>query len=247
MEDYNTKYVIGFSGVMYTLWLFNKYDKYNELIYIKNISKSLDKAKSYCESNNLEYTVDESLHGKTYKSGSRDISDIPDDRLYFFKESGLISECTSTWHLWSAYRNKDDSKARRDNCRARLIELDDIKYIDGKEVASVDYEYMLKQNELEQEYRDQVIDYFYEPKQRVNLLLTYKSYSYYDTMYGRIYIQKFMDSDNRVFYYKGKNTIDADNGRMPERNTKFNIKATIKHNEYNGSRQTLIQRIKVIS
>jgi len=62
----------------------------------------------------------------------------------------------------------------------------------------------------------------------------------FDTQFGHCSIRKMMTTDNKTVIYMGSNPPD-----YPEEG-KFKIKATIKHDEYRGEKQTKIQRIKII-
>lgn len=83
--------------------------------------------------------------------------------------------------------------------------------------------------------------YFGEPGQRLDFhdLLVVGSF-YYDSMYGRVYITKMVDSDGVCFVIKSGAFSAAEGDDV-------SIKATIKcHDEYNGQAQTVLQRAKYI-
>lgn len=63
----------------------------------------------------------------------------------------------------------------------------------------------------------------------------------YDSQFGYVFIKKYVSKDGAVYTYKGSSPT-----YIEDKDNFIKVKATIKHNEYNGAKQTLLQRIKVI-
>lgn len=60
----------------------------------------------------------------------------------------------------------------------------------------------------------------------------------YDTAFGYVFINNYVSIEGNKYIYKGSNPPNIDNDFV-------SISATIKHNDYNGEKQTLLQRIKI--
>ena len=74
---------------------------------------------------------------------------------------------------------------------------------------------------------------------KVSFEATYDGNVTFDTDYGLMHIHKFHDNDGNVIVWKTKNNIHVNAG------SKIEFVATIKeHNEYNGTKQTVVTRLK---
>lgn len=81
--------------------------------------------------------------------------------------------------------------------------------------------------------------HYFEEKARVELQIKeIISTAGYATMYGYNSIIKYLTECNRVVLYSGTSPKELESGDR--------IKATIKHNEYKGTEQTLLQRISIL-
>ena len=61
----------------------------------------------------------------------------------------------------------------------------------------------------------------------------------FETQYGNCYIVTYNTENGDVYYYKGNSPMNMEN------DTFYTVKGTIKHNEYKGLKQTLLQRLKI--
>jgi hypothetical protein len=61
----------------------------------------------------------------------------------------------------------------------------------------------------------------------------------FETQFGMCYICKYISKDGNTYMYKGSTPPNIDD------ETYTKVKCTIKHNEYNGEKQTHIQRAKI--
>ena len=82
-------------------------------------------------------------------------------------------------------------------------------------------------------------DHFHTNGQRLQLTLTCTKKFAYESMYGYINVYKFVDSENRIFTYKGSNVLGLEAG------DNITLTATIKHDDYKGQKSTYIQRVKI--
>lgn len=101
-------------------------------------------------------------------------------------------------------------------------------------IASAYMEYVIKNN------RVLTSDHFFTEGEKVELNLTKIDSHSFNGQYGTTYIETYITDDNRMFKYMGGTPIDI------EKNEKAVVKATIKHSEYNGRKETRLQRLKVI-
>lgn len=229
-----TIHVIGFGGEFYTHWSYtevitNKRILESLPVFHKNISTDLEKATAWAESENLDYYVDYGQKGRSWEDQF-----IPAYRMPFKNENGLVRECTSIWHLWTVFTDNFGVPKRKELAKARLDELGALTEYKGELLPDFEIKRRVERDA-------QIKDHHYEDKKRLDLSLTFLYSTSYDTQYGTTYIQNFIDGESRVFTYKGSNPIASF-----EKGDEVKVKATIKHTEYKGERQTLIQRLKQI-
>jgi len=138
---------------------------------------------------------------------------------------------------------------RRVLARRRLIELGEIvkfkhvgdKWDDrlGEWILNVNLSYITKRD---YDYKIKVQNSFFlhTEKERVGLELKEVRRAGYDSMYGYVSIVTYNDLEGNEYIYKGTTSPCFNEEGFTK------IKATIKHEEYKGVKQTIIQRVKVI-
>lgn len=62
----------------------------------------------------------------------------------------------------------------------------------------------------------------------------------FETMYGTSYLMTLKDTDNLVYKYMGSVSLDITADKFTP------VKATVKHEEYKGQKETKLQRIKIL-
>lgn len=78
-------------------------------------------------------------------------------------------------------------------------------------------------------------------KDKIEIKVTLEACFGYDTQYGYMHINLYKDEQGNIYKWNSKNTLDIEKGEYKT------IKATIKeHEEYNGQKQTVITRAKII-
>lgn len=82
--------------------------------------------------------------------------------------------------------------------------------------------------------------HFFTAGERCNIAVKLVREFHYETAFGRTYIQVFTTADGKVVKYKGGTPIDIEEDGMYR-----TVKATIKHGEYNGVKETYLQRVKL--
>ena len=113
----------------------------------------------------------------------------------------------------------------------------------------VAYAYIAWQKELERIKRKKekkelvkTTDYFGTVGEKINVKVTGKVITGYATQFGWINIYEFKDEEGHIFIWKTSVDVETNDGTF-----EGTIRATIKeHNDYNGIKQTVITRAKVV-
>ena len=111
------------------------------------------------------------------------------------------------------------------------------------------YAYIAWQKELERIRREaekkelaKTTTYFGTVGEKINVKVTGKVITGYATQFGWINIYEFKDEEGHIFIWKTSVDVETNDGVF-----EGTIRATIKeHNEYNGMKQTVITRAKVV-
>lgn len=230
--------------------------------YIKNISFDIDKVTKLYP--NLE--ICNELRGVTTSWGKTEKIDYPSAYFPFGKLQGcLISQSNDVWQLNRTYTNSD--ARRRVLARKRLIELgelvrfdwveknvqisakygvevdggftDIIEYADVKRKYTTisNYEYEMRKKSTAIENAKSV--YLHNEGDKVTVTIQKIAQFSFETQYGTCYIVTYNTQNGDVYYYKGSSPMEMEN------DTFYTVKGTVKHNEYNGVKQTLLQRLKI--
>lgn len=84
-------------------------------------------------------------------------------------------------------------------------------------------------------------NHYFEDGKRVELeLKRLGKVKFFNTAYGESVLVNFQDKENRIFKYMGATYPDIDDTDFKK------VKATIKHEEYRGQKETKLQRIKIL-
>jgi hypothetical protein len=233
-------YAIGFSGSYYCLWYwrteYSSTGEFQKYFYQKRISTDIDKVKELYP----DYPIQMDLHGRKWmRTTKKPIVFAPN----LFPNGRLIgadiSTCDDIKALWALYlTNREGIGRNRVYARRRLVELGHIvRYANSKSnYCSPAYAAKLEAAKV------QVRGLFYNNGERVDLAVK-KVHSFsYESQWGIQYVVEYVDTDNRVFKYKGNTPPYFEN-----QDDFTSIKATIKHGNYKGQDETLIQRIQVLN
>jgi hypothetical protein len=261
--------IIGFSGTYYCLWSWRtehsysmtgsgawvKGAEYKKHDYIKRISTDLNKVKELYP----ELPIDENLHGQKWEFSERQAYQkvilAHDVFPYGFKGQGeKIMECSEPKLLWTLYlanNNELTSDLARSQvyARKRLAELGLlVRYntsktfvLESGEIIVTRKNYCSPQFAAKLEASKSIVrGHFYQMGEKVKIAVKeVKSFSF-ETQFGMCYIVEYVDAENRFFKYKGTTPPSISS-------TEFvNIQATIKHDNYKGQDETLVQRVKVL-
>lgn len=261
---------IGFTSVYYTLWSVKIWTRYGangsayevtSYAYLQNLSMDLEAAKDKINkmSNGL-YDIDLTLRGEwgTRYDRERMIKDMDIFRFSFGKLQGQdIREATDVWQLERAM-NQEPNIKRRVYARRRMIDLGELvrrNWLEtvSKAVGGDNWDMDNMENNFIKvcrkwmpkrlaKYYTEVADrmgHFFEDGKRIEMQVKQIRSKYIDTAYGTMWIITYETSEGQVVTYKGSTLPNISK-------TEFTtIKATVKHDEYKGTKQTLIQRIKV--
>lgn len=248
-------YIIGFSGTYYCLWSWitetnysmsgngsyvatSGYTKYH---YIKRISTDIDKVKKLYPT----LSIDMSLRGKTWvftdNNFKNQLALAHDVFPKGYKGVGTkIMESNESKNLWSLYLTVEIGIGRnRVYARRRLIELGLlVRYCNGgMYYRNRNYCTPAQAAQLELQ-KNNIKGHFLENGSRVKLMLKQVSSFSFDTQFGTCFVVEYKDAENRVFKYKGNTPPYFEN-----KDCFTTINATIKHSNYKGQDETLIQRI----
>lgn len=254
-------YVIGFGGQMYTLWHWSleasyfmshdgKYHKTREWVrqtFVKNLSSSLDKAKRMYPN----ARIDLNLKGDSW-AGSGFTYDKPVYEDYQFCAGMVRSEdirvSDNVWQLNEVFEGNraEGSKRRRVYARRRLIELGELVRYNWVDYDGIEHKYATpkqvewQERQKEKERQIEESHFLHSDGEKVELDVKKVGSFGFETQYGYCHIITYESPDGCIYKYKGS-TPPSISGEFTK------IRATIKHNEYNGEKQNLIQRVKILS
>lgn len=243
-------------------------DGYTKYAYIKRISTDLNKVKELYPN----IPIDMGLHGQSWdldKKGKKE--SLPYDVFpYGFKGEGTkIMECNEPKHLWALYlKNYRGTARNKVYARRRLVELGLlVPYKTSKNIevwkqkfvndVCVDYSETIvtrssysspsfvakveASKEKAEAYKLMEKGHFYNDGDKVVLKVKKIGSFSFESKFGTCFVVEYVDSENRVFKYKGSTPPYFEN-----ENIFTEVKATIKHGNYKGQDETLIQRISII-
>lgn len=239
----------------------------HDYFYIKNISKDLDKVKKLYPG----VTIDECLRGVSRRTFRRfEKVEVSIDCFSFGQLEGQsISTSTNVWQLKRAMwlilgQSGEPNRRRQVLARRRLIELGELvkyphyitKHINvnwGKRDASgnllpedyQDVQYRVNYQTpkfVEIEERKKVAaerPYYFKDGERLTLSVKEVSRFGFDTMYGYTTVCVLQTPDGLELKYMGSNPPNFSDTEFTQ------VKATVKHKEYRGNKETHLQRIKI--
>lgn len=265
--------IIGFARQYYTLWnlsivpVFSTVngkhikvgDRYN-YTYIQNLSKDEESAIAKVKQRfNLNFVdVDESLRGVTQRSFSRYVKmSLPFTVFPFGKlMHENIIESNDVWQLMRVYEGEGATGGydehltsipvrRRVLARRRLIELGELVRYDhqdskwvGNNLIDFNNKYATKAT-IDRLVKIKESKWLHSDGERIDLRLKEVKRFGFETQFGWTTVVTYVSDDGNEYIYKG--------GSAPSMSEEFiNIKATIKHSEYRGVKQTMLQRIKIL-
>jgi hypothetical protein len=255
-------YAIGFSGTYYCLWSwrlektyeagnngqYHITDSYRKYSYIKRISTDIEKVKSLYPN----YEIQEDLRGRKWDWDDSPVRNKPTETQFPIGRLRGQDILTSadTKALWSLYLAPDSGIGRNKvYARRRLAELGllvpykwskTVKGLEGDTVIRRSYCSPKHVEKLEAE-KVRVKGLFYNDGEKVTLDVKEVRSFTFATQFGTCFVIEYVDTDNRIFKYKGSKPPYFENN-----DTFTTIKATIKHSNYKGQDETLIQRISII-
>lgn len=250
----------------------NKYDFYmkQDCGYIQNLSTDLEKAKAKIEG---DYNIDLELRGSSsftrdwnnnnslgtdlkeyqYPTGIRSVFSGRDIREFNNNEDDI----KALWvmylknNIWNNSIEAHSFKNLNPNwvkpcvyARRRLIELDLlVRYTFNDKDGNI-YRYTTPDYKEKLENRKSIDSlksgHHFSDGEKVELLIKLVDVFGFDGAYGYTSIHTYESSDGRKFKYMGSSPANISWDEF------IKIKATIKHDNYNGVKETKLQRIKLI-
>ena len=255
-------HTLGFTNQYYTLWTvsepFIKYGR-GEVIngvfrgecelavtttYMQNLSMDYDTAiEKITQISNGVFKEDLTLkgeHGWKYDTCLKRYTTFEVYQFSFGKLLGTdIRTCDDVWQLRRAMNDEPNIRTRV-YARRRLIELGEL-ILHPREPNANDI--TIKYISKDQYARIQIAEkskWLHNEGEKVTLEIKKISSTGYESQYGWVFIVTYESIDENIYMYKGSSPPYLNQ----EGYTK--VSATIKHNEYKGVKQTLLQRIKLI-
>jgi hypothetical protein len=269
----------GRKNKMHTLWVdYINGSEYVKARFIKNLSTDSEKAIAKA----LEYAKRIGVPEHFVYDHTHDLSAIKrvykwtDTMVRFGKNYGMeLRDCEPKFVHWVAkgcpLKNEQDGEwdnhyfggqdfqaiAQSIAVEMGLGLMDDRIYHTPRYVTHEQY---AKTTERLAQKASEQNGHFFENGSRVELTLTCKHQTSYDSNFGWIQVYKFIDSENRIFTYKGSNRLTKsvawteihdgktysgfDTESLSAGDT-ITLMATIKHDNYRDVDSTYIQRIKI--
>lgn len=221
-----TNLIIGHAESYYTLWSANPTEAGTQYTYIKNISKSLQKAKEAYP----DAPVDTSLRGMTriFVPRENTVKEVPEDVFRYGEYRGQkIAECDDLEYLCWFFSNKELTDLQREVLESKGL------VIVGWTVCK------LEDAKVEKLRQSAKHAHWFSDGERPDFTATLVESFYTDGHYGRIFIKEFVLDGGVAVKYVGGNPPDVEVGE------RVRMTATIKHSIYHGERETRIQRIKL--
>lgn len=238
---------IGFANEFYTLWDVTVEPMYvsvngqhrqsgNKTIrtYFQNLSTNLNKAKDrFTELTGISAPEpDEDLKGisKSWTT-TEDFEVYSSEEFNFGKYAGKnISECEDIEYL--KWMFNEISGDRRELVSKVLVTSGMVRY-DEDTICSKEKAKLFKHN------ASLKTGHHYTAGEKVELDLTVRSAFNFNGHFGTTYVYEFYTSNLEVVKYMGSKCHDINEGDT------LSVKATIKHSEYQGEKETKLLRIKI--
>ena len=232
---------IGFTNKYYTLWEvsevyeervseFDYYEK-QDFIYIKNLSMDFETAKSKLTRN---FDIDLDLRGEsTFIRSSEKMNDAPDEVFKFGKYCGNdIVETNDISYTYWYYQQTKNPIAKQFLLNNGFVEHND-EVISEEAYQEIQYDLQREKylNSLEKGHH-------FENGKRISIELKEIDSFSFDGYYGTTFVITYASKCGKIFKYMGGNPADISRDEFQT------VKATIKHDNYNGENETKLQRIK---
>lgn len=235
---------IGFANKYYTLWDVSEvytehYSKYSyrekqDFNYIQNLSMDLDKAKAKLK--DKEFKVDLELRGSSSYTTEGKIIDTRPENVFRFGKYGdkNIEEIDDLSYIFWYYGQTNNLIAKNVLLKNGYKEVDNVLYTEEEYKNYLD-------NKKQEDYLDSLESgHFHENGEKVELKLKQVDAFTFDGAYGTTVVMTFASEDGKKYKYMGSNPPDIYEDAF------YNVKATIKHDSYNGIDETKLLRIKVV-
>jgi hypothetical protein len=250
----------GKENKMHTMWIeFIDGSQYVKPRFIKNLSTdaetAMQKAHEYAQKIGVDssFVIDNTRNLNAIKK----IYKWTDSMVRFGKNYGVeLKDCEPKFIVWIAKGSPLIDQHSGEWCNhyfggenfcvlaqrlAVEMNLGKIENRIGLRQGFISCEQYDKNTEFLAQKSVEIEDHFFTSGQRLDLTLTCTKRTGYESSFGFVNIYKFIDSENRVFTYKGSKGLGID------KDDTCTLTASIKHDEFRGVKSTYLQRIKNIN
>lgn len=259
--------VIGFTEVYYTLWVTyppikefindREYRESQTFTYVQNLSKDLTKAQEKVKNSPYlnageDVIIDLELRGHSSFTNYGDVVTELNWNEFSFGKLRFQDIRTSD-DIWQLKRatEQEDTEIRRALALNRLIDLGEFVDYNGEIISKYALKYRLEKIE---EAKD--CDHFYTDGEKINVTVTlekqftFSTYFNYNEVVNTVMV--FRTSEGKILKYVGSAppSYQIEDGYyldLKQENLHLTLKATVKHTEYKGQKETRLQRIKILS
>lgn len=259
--------IIGFTEVYYTLWVTyppvkefindREYRESQTFTYVQNLSKDLAKAQDKVKNNPYlnageNFIIDLGLRGHSSFTNYGDV--VTELNWYEFSFGKLrFKDIRISEDIWQLQRasEQEDTEIRKALALNRLIDLGELVDYNGEIIHKDTLKYRLEKIE---EFKD--CGHFYKDCEKIEITVilekqfTFSTYFNYNEVVNTVMV--FRTNEGKILKYVGSAppthylgdsfTLDLNQDALY-----LKLKATIKHTEYKGQKETRLQRIKILS
>ncbi len=252
---------LGFTSTYYTLWQVSEPYQYwvdarhfemrQDCNYLQNLS--MNKYAAIAKIAQMgEYVIDLQMRGS--HTFSRTLSAGNTYEVYEFSFGSCagmdIRVCENVWQLQRAMESEHNIRTRA-IAKRRLIDLGELVRYTWFESSLNDTEIGASHTKrlytnashiasIEAAKNAPVSAHYFAQGEKVEIEVKEIGYFSFETPYGRTSVCTYKTPDNRMFKYIGSTPPDVSKDEFVK------VKATIKHDNYNGTDETKLQRVKVL-
>lgn len=236
--------VIGFATKYYTLWEVSKpstekvddysFRRVQRYDYIQNLSMDLESAKA--KLGDSKYEIDLELKGSSsFVSRGELVKNVPENLFRFGKHRYQEIDTIEDLDYIKWYYNESHSEF----AKSVLLDKGFIEY-DDQLLSKEEY-----QNLLDEKAKNEYIEtlqngHHFENKKRLELEIKELDSFSFEGAYGTVFVVTYASKCGKLLKYLGTTPQDISEDNFTK------VKATTKHDEYNGVEETKLTRIRKI-
>ena len=252
MKKFNplNHYILGFTNDYYTLWHLVMHTGRGtcNVNYYKNISMDHDTAVAYMNEHHGENWVEDLSQRGDWSSWKSQqvlkqyrIQNYP-SQFAFGKYQGLTFQAAADPGYTSWYYSEidaDEFPEHKHLIQEFLIEIGELVKWNGELITKKQAEWKKADEEIEQLESG----HHFEDGQRVELQLREVSSFSFEAVFGRCYVVTYADGEGRMFKYMGSSPLYIK--EFQEETTFVHVRGTVKHDVYEGEKETKLKRMMI--